>query len=139
VDEKLLRRVLETPPSTPKETVYLKMVVVPIRYIIKMRRLNILQYMLHEDKDCLVNLFLKTHIEKPLNGDCGQSCKKYLEDPEIQMKIDDIEKMNRNKIRNLVKKKTMDKALQYLNQVKAKHSKVLHLTYTKLEVQKYLE
>ena len=139
VDENLLRRVLETPLSTPKEMLYLEMGVVPIRYIIKMRRLNFLQYMLHEDNDCLVHSFLKTQLENPSNGDWGQSCKKDLEELEIQMEIDDIEKMTKNKFRNLVKKKTLEKALQHLNQVKAKHSKVLHLTHTKLEMQKYLE
>ena len=44
VDENLLRRVLET----PKEMLYLEIK-------IKMRRLNFLQYMLHEDKNCLVH------------------------------------------------------------------------------------
>ena len=48
VDENLLRRVLETPLSTPKEMLYLEIK-------IKMRRLNFLQYMLHEDKNCLVH------------------------------------------------------------------------------------
>ena len=54
VDESLLRRILETPVSTPKEMLYLEMGVAPIRFIIKMRRLNFLQYMLKEDEDSLV-------------------------------------------------------------------------------------
>ena len=43
VDEMLLRRVLECPMSTPKEMLYLELGVLPLRYIIKMRRLNFLQ------------------------------------------------------------------------------------------------
>ena len=40
VDESLLRRVLDSPMSTPKEMLYLELGIVPIRFIIKMRRLN---------------------------------------------------------------------------------------------------
>ena len=42
VDEGLLRKILETPSSTPIEMLYLELGVIPIRYIIKERRLNFL-------------------------------------------------------------------------------------------------
>ena len=42
VDESLMRSILECPLSTPKEMLYLELGVVPIRFIIKMRRINFL-------------------------------------------------------------------------------------------------
>ena len=50
VDEGLLRKILETPSSTPIEILYLELGVIPIRYIIKERRINFLWYILNEDK-----------------------------------------------------------------------------------------
>ena len=49
IDETLLRRILECPVSTPREMLYLDLGVIPIRYIIMMRRLNFLKYILLED------------------------------------------------------------------------------------------
>ena len=59
VDEMLLRRVLECPMSTPKEMLYLELGVLPLRYIIKMRRLNFHQFILKEDNNSLIYSFLK--------------------------------------------------------------------------------
>ena len=85
VDEMLLRRVLECPMSTPKEMLYLELGVLPLRYIIKMRRLNFLQYILKEDNNSLIYSFLKAQLEKPTKGDWGQSCQKNLAELEIEM------------------------------------------------------
>ena len=80
VDESLLRRILETPVSTPKEMLYLEMGVAPIRFIIKMRRLNFLQYMLKEDEDSLVHSLLKAQLKNPSPGDWGLAFKEDLQD-----------------------------------------------------------
>ena len=69
----MLRRIPETPVSTPKEMLYLEMGVVPIRFIIKMRRLNFPQYMLKEDEDSLVHSVLKAQLKTPSPGDWGQA------------------------------------------------------------------
>ena len=138
VDEDLLRRILECPLSTPKEMLYLELGILPIRYIIKMRRLNFLQYMLHEEKESLVHKFLKCQLENPTNGDWGQSCHEALESLEINLKIEDIEKMKKSTFKNIVRKKTAGRALEDLNSIKARHSKVLHIVHRKLAIQSYL-
>ena len=53
--------------STPKEMLYLELGIVPIRFIIKMRRLNFLQYILQEDENCLIHTFLKAQLENQLD------------------------------------------------------------------------
>ena len=70
VDEDLLRKVLECPISTPKEMLYLELGVSPIRNIIRSRRLNFLQYILHEDKESLMYTFLEAQIDNPAKNDC---------------------------------------------------------------------
>ena len=59
VDERLLRKVLESPVSTPKEMLYLELGVLPIGFIIRMRRLHFLKYILDEDENSLIHTFLK--------------------------------------------------------------------------------
>ena len=53
VDEILLRKLLEAPSSSPKCMLYLETGCNPIRFIIKMRRIMFLQYILKEDEDTM--------------------------------------------------------------------------------------
>ena len=46
--------------------------------------------------------------------------------------------MNKSSFRTLVKRKTATEALRYLNQVKSKHSKVMHLKHDVVKLQNYL-
>ena len=138
VDEMLLRRVLECPMSTPKEMLYLELGVLPLRYIIKMRRLNFLQYILKEDNNSLIYSFLKGQLEKPTKGDWGQSCQKNLAELEIEMGFEEIERTKLSRFRNLVRTRTAIEALNNLNKIKEKHSKVLHIVHKNIEIEKYL-
>ena len=79
IDESLLRRVLECPISTPKEMLYLELGVTPIRNIIRNRRLNFLQYILHEEKDSLMYSFLKAQLDQPTRNDWGQTVLKDIQ------------------------------------------------------------
>ena len=128
-DESLIRRILECPLSTPKEMLYLELGILPIRYIIQMRRLNFLQYILYEEEDSLVHSFLKTQLDNPTAGDWGNSCLESMEALNMELDISDIKIMKKTTFNNLVKKKTCIKALEDLNKQKAKHSKVLHIVH----------
>ena len=59
--------------------------------------------------------------------------------PRDKFKISEIEGMKKFGFNTLVRKKTAIKALEELNIVKSRHSKVLHIVHNKLEIQKYLE
>ena len=118
VDESLLRRILEAPVSTPIEMLYLELGVVPIRFKMMERRLNFLWYILHEDEETLINMFLQAQLKSPVHGDWGQTCYKDLEELDISLTISDIERMPEQSLRRLVKEKTDMKALDYLNHLK---------------------
>ena len=55
---------------------YLELGVVPIRYIIKERRLNFLWYILNEDEEAMISMVLKKQLETTVIGDWGDTCKK---------------------------------------------------------------
>jgi hypothetical protein len=111
---------------------YLELGILPIRYIIKMRRLNFLQYMLHEEKESLVHTFLKCQYR-----DWGQSCQAALESLEINLKTEEIENMKKSTFKTIVRQKTARKALEELNSIRAGHSKVLQIVHRQLTIQKY--
>ena len=139
VDESLIRRILEAPVSTPIEMLYLELGVVPIRFKMMERRLNFLWYILHEDEESLIKMFLQAQLKSPVHGDWGQSVHKDIEDLAISLTISDVERMPEQTFRRIVKEKTDLKALEYLNNLKAKHSKVMNLDHQNLIMQTYLE
>ena len=139
IDESLLRRVLECPISTPKEMLYLELGVTPIRNIIRKRRLNFLQYILHEEKDSLMYSFLKAQLDQPTRNDWGQTVLKDIQTYKLDLTVDDIESMSQAKFNTLVKTKGQQNTLEYLNGKKGTHTKVLHIEHSDLVMQDYLQ
>ena len=106
---------------------------IPIRFIVKERSLNLLWYILHEDKDSLINMCLTKQLESPGHGDWGQSCKKTLKEFELDSSIADIEKIKEEQLRSLVRTKIEENTLEYLNKLKSKYSKVMNILHPKLQ------
>ena len=50
-----------------------------------------------------------------------------------------MENMSKCSFRNIVRKKTAERTLEYLNEIKSRHSKVMHIPHSKLKMQQYLE
>ena len=59
VDLMLLRKILNTPKSTPKEMMYLELGCLPLRDIVRKRRLLFLHYILNKNPDSLIQRFFK--------------------------------------------------------------------------------
>ena len=65
VDLMLLRNLLGTTKSTPKEMLYLELGIIPFREIIKQRKLNFLHYILAQDEDSIMfKVFEKQYQER---------------------------------------------------------------------------
>ena len=54
VDEILLRKIFAAHSKTPLEMLYLESGNIPIRFVIKSKRINYLWYILNEDEDSLI-------------------------------------------------------------------------------------
>jgi hypothetical protein len=138
VDEDLLRSVLECPRTTPKEMLYLEMNCIPIRFIIRSRRLNFLHYILHEDQNSLIFRFLQAQLDNPSKNDWVTSVHDDLKRLEIPPDFNAIMKTSAYTFKSDVKKEIVKDALKYLNHEKSSHSKVLHIVHEKMELQDYL-
>ena len=65
VDEFLLRSILGAPAKAPKEALFLETGCVPIKYILKMRRLMYLHHILKRPHDELIRKFYEAQKFKP--------------------------------------------------------------------------
>ena len=138
VDENLLRKVLEVGVGCPKEMLYLELGAIPIRFIVACRRLMFLHTILKEDPDCLISRFYKAQVKDPLKTDWCNTVENDLKEYEIYQTYKEIKAMSEEKFKSVVKYKIKVKALQFLNELKSKHTKVLHIEHTTLSIQEYL-
>ena len=78
LDEALLRGILNAHAKVPIEALYLETGAIPVRYILKSRRINFLQNILKKHDEELVREVLNAQKESPLDGDF---CKLVVSDP----------------------------------------------------------
>ena len=64
VDLQFLRNILNAPKSTPKEMLYLEMGCVPFREMIRKRRISFLQYIVNENENSMLKIFLMKSKQK---------------------------------------------------------------------------
>ena len=132
VDEMLLRRFLEA-----KEMLYLETGTIPIRFLIRIRRLMYFHYLLNEEEQSLVNKVLKMQMKTPSKDDWINQVKDDLKSLDFTLTPEEIEKLSKDQFRKVVQERIELKALEYLNCLKAKHSKVLHIQHHSLQLQSY--
>ena len=138
VDEMLIRRILEVGQSCPKEMLYLETGCTPIRYIIMLRKIMFLHYILNEEQESLIHRVLKAQLKSPVKGDWILGVQEILIDLEIDLELEEIKQIKEETLRKFVKKQIKEKCLMYLNKQKEKHTKVMHIVHTELKMQNFL-
>ena len=138
VDEILLRKILEVPSSSPKCMLYLETGSKPIRFIIMARRLMFLHYILQEDSSSLISKFFFAQDDQPLKNDWALTCRKNLMELSLDITLDEIKALSKQRFLNKVKTAVSKLALTYLTVEKQKLSKVLHITHSVLRLENYL-
>ena len=138
VDEMLLRKLLNTPKSTPKEMLYLELGCLPYRVLIKKRRLMFLFYILKQDPQSLIYKFYQSQKNHETSKDWVTTIRKDLKELNIDINFEDIQSMKKSDFKKIVNQKIEIKAKNYLNEKKLNHSKVKNLNHDNLGIQKYL-
>ena len=90
VDLMLLRGVLKTPKSTPKEMLYLELGLTPFREIIRKKRLLFLHYILNQDKDSVIYKVFKTQLKNKSPKDWVSMVIKDFKELDWKIKFKDI-------------------------------------------------
>ena len=112
--------------------------VIPIRVIIKARRLTFLHYLTKQDENEMLSKVFITQWSHPTNGDWTIQVKEDLKDFNIKMDLGEIAKKSSYSFKKLVKIRSKEYALKYLLKIKSKHSKMENLDYKELKLQNYL-
>ena len=138
IDRTLLRKALRCPISTPIEAYYLELGIMPMNCIVKKRRINYLHYLLKTDKRSMLHKFFKAMCENPSKDDWIELVLKDLSDFGIEDDLQAIELKSKTAFKEIVKTKAKEFALDKLNNMKFKHSKLENLVHTELCTQEYL-
>ena len=139
VDEALIRGILGAHAKIPKEALFLETGTIPLRYIIKSRRMSYLKTILDRDSDELIREVYDAQKVDPTPGDFADLVAKDAE--EIKVDIQDenaIIAMKTKHYKTNIKTKVREAGFKYLKQLKINHSKLENLHYEKLELAQYL-
>ena len=138
VDLLLLRTILGAQKTVPKEMLYLELGVIPLREMIRQRRLNFLHYILKQDKESILFKVFEAQNKNKNRKDWVTSVTQDLEELELDVTFETIQKMGKEKWRNTVKNIIKLKSFRKLEKIKETHSKVKNISYLRLEMQDYL-
>ena len=139
VDKILLKKVLNSPSSSCTESLYLELGLIPIHVILKARRINYLHYLVNLKDEEMLAMFLKIQWKYPCKEDWTTQVQEDLEDFGMDNDLEKIKTTSKNSFKRLVKMKAKKYALDYLQDLKASHSKMNNLVYTELKLQDYLK
>ena len=92
VDRMLLRKILDTPVSTPVEGIYLELGILSIGTIIKARRINYLRYLLSLDENDMTYKVFLTQWNHPVKQDWTLQVRKDLSDFKIEPNLSNLKK-----------------------------------------------
>ena len=117
--------------KTAIESLYLETGTIPLRFLVKSRRINYLHHILTRNNDELIQKVYKDQCRKPIKDDWAIQVKDDLESVEISLSDEKIKWFRKAKFKKLVRSKIQENALKYLNDLKMSHKKVKTLIYKK--------
>ena len=98
-----------------------------------------LHYILNQDKRSLIYKCFEAQMTTPCRNDWITTVEKDFEELEIMVELDVIQTQSKQQFNTFLKRAVEENTLNYLNNLKSTHTKVLHIRHNKLEIQKYLQ
>ena len=142
LDVNLLQEVSECSRSVPHELYYLEFGVLPISYIIKIRKQMFLHHILHQEEQSLLYRFFMAQLNSPTKGDWATEVLQDTKYLDLNLDLEDIKNMPKSSFRRIVETKTTQKALEYLLEKQgsrnSEHAKGKLLSYDELKMAEFL-
>ena len=134
IEEECLSKILNTGRHCPRAILYLETGHHPARFQIFRMMLNFLKYILDQEKNSLVSRFFIAQKDNPIKGDWVSYVMKLLKDMEINLTLEDIEKMKRNPFKKIVNKQVQKASFKYLiSKIKSKGKEIRYGTVLKCQ------
>ena len=138
VDLDLLRNIFKCPTSTPSCVMYLDLQCIPIRFVLKKRRLIFVQYILQQDSNSLIYTFFEAQKGDSIKGDLVSQVMEDLEQLDIKLTFDQIKQYPKEKFKMMIKDKVNKVSYIWLIKEKEKLKSVQNIHYLRFEMQQYL-
>ena len=132
-DKSLLVRLFGVPSSCSYEAVYLETGILPVRFILKGRRLMYYWTLLNKSEDELVKKFFDIQKEHSVKDDWIEQIQNDLNSLDIDLNEQEIKVMKKEVFKSALKKKLQEKATVFLMNYREKHSKTQNLKSYKLQ------
>ena len=117
--------------STCIESLYLELGLVPIGIILKSRRINYLHYLANLNPEEMLYKFFEAQFKYPVKDDWILQVKQDLDDLGMPETLEFLKSKSINKNKRIT--------LEYLRELKSKHTKLDNLVYSELRLQKYMK
>ena len=131
IDELYFRRILNVAKTAPKVSIYMEFGIMPIRFIIKIRRLLYYWHILQRNKEELIFRFYTAQKCSPSEGDWGNQITKDKADIKLELSDAEIKSMSHYQFKELVKQKVERFAIKNLEARKKEKSKKLKISLFK--------
>jgi hypothetical protein len=139
VDEMFLMRLFEAPKSVPRLSLYDECGKVPVRFIIKSRRMMYYWHIMDLNQDELVYTFFKVQSLRPSKNWVLQIMQDK-KDLNLNIVDKDVKKMSRTTFQKMLQSKINENTAKYLPKIQSKQSKTKHLEISnKFETAGYLQ
>ena len=139
VDRMFLRKILQAPSKTPIPALYLELGCIPVKFIIKMKRIMFLHHILKLKPDEMISKVLWAQIYKPVKNDWSNVVEEDLQAVGLgHMNVEDIQNKTKNQMKRIVKKAIAESAFKNLMEEKTRLKKMENIQYEELDMQKYL-
>ena len=139
LDKSLLRKIFNTPISTPIESLYLELGCLDIETLLKARRIKYLHYILQMKPTSMLQRFFMAQWKYSEKHDWAELVRKDLTDFDLSTELQSIKSMTEFTLKGILRKKTREFALNKFLKMKSSHSKLVNLEYTELKLQDYLK
>ena len=114
IDELYMRKMFDTPKSTPKVALYAECGKMPVKFIVKMRRLMYYWHILTRNKDELIFKFYSAQKYSPSKGDWVHQVRKDLVDLKLELSEEEISLMSQYQFKKLVRRSVESLAISSL-------------------------
>ena len=138
VDEYLIRKIFQGHSKTAIEMFFLDTALLPIRYIIRQKRISYLHHILTRNENELISKVYFAQKRKPGKDDWVTTVHKDMEEIQFHHSDDDLKSMSKSYFKKILREKIHNAAFEYLQHLKSNHSKVKMIHYDKLAMQPYL-
>ena len=138
VDLMFMRKLFNTPKTTPKEMYYLELGVLPFRDVMRKKRLSFLQYILNENQDSMIYRFLQSQLKSSNPKDWIQTVSEDIKELKMNVTTADIKEIRKSTFKAMLRECTENYVFKSLTKKKLSHSKVMHIDHYMLKMRKYL-